>query len=77
MVPMKFEQYLEEKKQRGAHRRECIPKGHCEMCGADGVRLPVDEHCHACLKYEFGYDQAVDQMVTAIIGDAVSAPRRS
>ena len=69
MVPISFEHYLDQREPV----RDRWDHDYCDSCGAKGEFLSSDGYCRACLKYHFGYDQAQEKMVTAMIGGAVKA----
>lgn len=64
-VPLRFEDYLATKPPGRPDR-----DGTCAGCGKHEP-LTAREHCEACAKYHYGYDQAEEKVLDLTIGAAI------
>jgi len=72
MTPLTFDDFM----RRIPHDRKLDKptKGDCDGCGAKGtIYTTSPPHCLACLKYEWGYDQAHEETARELIRAIVRA----
>ncbi len=75
MPTIPFEQYVaeHEAKARARPGTQATNDARCTCCMRKRSKLTLDGYCHECLRYSWGYDNAEETMVEAMIGGAVKA----
>ena len=75
MTTIPFEQYVAEWEEKARRRGDtkAAKEARCTSCMRKRSKLTVDGYCHECLRYSWGYDNAEETLVEALLGGAVTA----